>query len=163
MNMTARFIKYMLISACMILVMQAVCCKLYRNDKHEEQSIAQLINDTDKSNIYPTANSSDSEFAIPVNTLISSTSRTSSSIRRTSVTGFSGYTLMKSGKLINRHNFILYHISLNKFPYGFTKTQIHLVSLGKLIIQHLYHHFRFAADKCLAVLLVYCTNKENKI
>ena len=134
MNMTARFIKYMLISACMILSTQAVSCKLYRNDKHEEQSIAQLINDTDKSNIYPTANSSYSEFAIPVNTLISSTSRTSSSIRRTSDTGFSGYTLMKSGKLINRHNFILYYINLNSFPYGFTKTQIHLVSLGKLII-----------------------------
>lgn len=134
MNMTARHIKYLIISACMILFMHVVSGKLYHNDIHEELSIAQLVDAIEKSNIYPTVNSSDSEFAIPANTLISSTSRTSSSIRRTSVTGFSGYTLMKSGKLINRHNFILYHISLNKFPYGFTKTQIHLVSLGKLII-----------------------------
>ena len=122
-NMTARLFKYLILTTCMILITQAMSGIFSYHDIIEEETI------------YPTLiSSSDSEFAIPTNTCISSTSRTITTVRRTSESGNSGYTLLKSGKLINRHNSLLYYINLDRFPFGFTKSQIHLVSLGKLII-----------------------------
>lgn len=45
-----------------------------------------------------------------------------------------GFTMTKSGKLMNPHTTSLFFESINLFPSGLTESSHHLISLGKLII-----------------------------
>ena len=133
--MTARLIRNLILTICMLIMAQMVSSKMCRNSNHCNEVISELVSDSVTPDyVYPTINSTESEFGLPSGLSISNIVRTGTSIRKTSTIGFAGYTLLKSGKLINRHNSILYLINLNRFPYGLTKSQNHIVSLGKLII-----------------------------
>lgn len=133
--MTARLIRNLILTICMLIMAQMVSSKMCRNSNHCNEVISELVSDSVTSDyVFPTINSTESEFGLPSGLSISNILRTGTSIRKTSSIGFAGYTLLKSGKLINRHNSILYFINLNKFPYGLTKSPNHIVSLGKLII-----------------------------
>ena len=45
-----------------------------------------------------------------------------------------GFTMTKSGKMMNPHTTSLFFESINLFPSGLTESSHHLISLGKLII-----------------------------
>ena len=133
--MTARFIRNLILTICMLFMVQMVSSNIYDNSHICNEVISEFTSYSETDFVYPTINSAESEFGLPSSSSsITNTARTGTSVRKTTGIGFSGYTLLKSGKLINRNYSILYFINLNRFPYGLTKSPNHIVSLGKLII-----------------------------
>ena len=76
----------------------------------------------------------DSELDIPRPTSVSNTPRADVQIKRPGSAGNSGYTFIKSGKLLNRNTTFSFHNNILLFPSGFSDHNHYLINLGKLII-----------------------------
>lgn len=128
--MIKRILPYLIFPLCMFLCMQNVSESGNDGSSSESHDLAITRFSSDSFSF----TEADSELDIPRPTSVSNTPRADVQIKRPGSAGNSGYTFIKSGKLLNRNTTFSIQNNILLFPSGFSDHNHHLINLGKLII-----------------------------